>query len=208
VTPFRNSSLGLSAPGPSSTKGSPRPRKKLASTLFSSVLVSAAGVAALTSSASAAVTVSYYYRGTISQQNHSGFFDMYLTRNSSGEGYQLSARWRPVFSPAECSDAFLFTPQTVLTANVQLQTVIPQVETKLEVKEGVATGNYEKSLVHAHMVENFTAVFTKGKVTGSFTNDTYIFHSARKTASGSPLISTTCSTGPITFIASRTSSFA
>ena len=129
----------------------------------------------------------YHYVGTITQNHHSHFFDLNLTRNSSGSGWQVLARWRPTFSPKKCSTAFLSTPQTTLTANnVHIKSVVPKVKSKLVVKNGKGETNH---FIHSHKVKNFTAVFTKGKVTGSFTNDTFVFQGVK------------CTTGPITFSA-------
>ena len=123
----------------------------------------------------------YDYVGTISQHNR--FFDLNLMRTTSnGSDYQLQARWRPDFSPAKCANAFLFMPQTTLKATVH----IPGSTHQFVIKDGVAN---ENRFIKVHKVKNFTAVFTKGRVTGSFANDTFLFHGTR------------CSTGPIIFSA-------
>jgi hypothetical protein len=144
------------------------------------------GLLLLPGTVSGKVRHGYHYAGTTSQ--HGLTFNLFLTPTGS-TGWTLDAKYKADFSPSRCGNAFLFASSTHLIAkNVHIHTVIPNVRTKLVVKNGKGQNN---RFIKGHTVKNFTAIFTKGKVTGSFSNDSFRFHSTR------------CSTGRVTFSASR-----
>jgi hypothetical protein len=124
-------------------------------------------------------TYHYNYGGTTSQ-NHP--FHLSLSGNSSG--YSLFASWYDTYSPSPCNDD-IGEPRTYLNlATVHLHS------TTL----GLAGVTAVPRSVLPHKV-TLNAVFTKGKVSGSFVDTT-----GSKGRTGPTLA---CTTGTVTFTASR-----
>lgn len=121
----------------------------------------------------------YNYGGTTSQ-NHP--FHLSLSGNSSG--YSFFASWYDTYTPSPCNADILEPRTTLRIATVHLH------GTDLTITGAVASPRS----VLPHKV-TLNAVFTKGKVSGSFVDTT-----GSKARTGPTL---SCSTGTVTFAASK-----
>ena len=117
----------------------------------------------------------YNYYGTTSQATHNGnhpAFRLDLERHLNGVGYRLTAEWGVLFPTTACS---VLVPESRISANVAIH-----------------NSSFSLSSVSAApdngTVTNFTAHFTRGHVSGSFTDTVHTG-------------AITCSTGTVTYTA-------